>query len=140
MTDQTSNYNARGGRPMVGDPRKHTLSTKLNRSELRAVLSRIAASGLKRSEALRLLVLNEELPKVIHRGVDITATQAYQNLQPLQSNLNQIAHAFNVALSAGKLAEVKPERVEAMMRLLQDTASEVKSIRQEILSANGAES
>lgn len=140
MEQQNSNFGSRGGRPLVDDPRKHTLSTKLNRSELRSVLSRIAASGLKRSEALRLLVLNEEIPKVIHRGVDVTATRAHQNLQPLQSNLNQIAHAFNVALNTGKLAEVKPERVEAMMQLLEETASQVKSIRQEILSANGAES
>src|SRR5690606_5822714 len=82
----------RGGRPPLADPRRYTLSTKLNKSELATVRARLVTSKLGQSEALRLLILNERLPEKVHAGLDITATQAYQNLQPLQSNLNQIAH------------------------------------------------
>src|SRR5690606_8535190 len=102
------------GRPVSLNPRIFTVSAKLNSTELDFVLDRVRSSGLSRSEAFRLLLLHEQLPQVIHKGIDVNASAAYQNLQPLQSNLNQIAHALN----SKAFEHFPPEAIEGLLKLI----------------------
>lgn len=132
MNVSTSNQtkpSRRGGRPPAADPRVIVLSTKVNKEEFGTVMQRMAETGLKRSEALRLLILHEHLPKKIMGGLDITASEAYQRLQPLQSNLNQIAHALN----AERLSQIPPQGAQALLALIRKIEKEVKVLRQEVI-------
>lgn len=118
-----------GGRPAISDPRKITVSTRVNREEFARVMQRMRDTNLTRSEALRLLLLNEHLPQKIAGGIDITVSQAYQKLQPLQSNLNQIAHALN----GDRTSQINPDGLKAFVALIRKIEAEVKEIRQEII-------
>lgn len=99
-----------GGRPKVESPRHIRIYTKLNEAEKRIVDERVKNTGMSRSEILRLLILHDELPDFYYRGLNPFAVKGYQNLQPLQSNLNQIAHELNryagARLSNQKLAQI----------------------------------
>lgn len=104
MEQNSTNKSRRGGRPASEDPRKFIVSGKLNRAEHAQVMSKIRDAGLTRSEAVRLLLLNDRLPEKVFGGIDITSSEAYANLQPLQSNINQIAHWLN---------KVRPTNIDA---------------------------
>ena len=117
----------------MADPRRYTLSTKVNKSELATVRARLATSKLGQSEALRLLILNERLPERVHVGIDITAMTAYRNLQPLQSNLNQIAHELN----ADRTRQIPVEGARALLSLVRKIEAEVKAVRQDVIQGAG---
>lgn len=85
----------KGGRPRVDEPRIHRVYTKLTRSERDLINARVRGSGMSRSEAIRLLLLHDNIPDFYYRGLNPFAAAAFKNLQPLQSNLNQIAHQLN---------------------------------------------
>lgn len=136
MNVETQNQNIKkkkDGPPFLENPRRFTVSAKLNKDELDFVLTRIRATGLTRSEAFRLLLLHEELPSVVHKGVDVSASAAYQNLQPLQSNINQIARILN----SDRTSQLDLDGVNKIVQFVRKVEGEVKTLRQEIIGATG---
>lgn len=115
----------RGGRPRVNDPRAFTISTKVNSQEKALIDSKIKMSGLRNSEAIRVLLLNDKLPDSYYRGLNPFAVKGYQNLQPLQSNLNQIAHHLNQYAAAG--ARLNNDK---LTKIVVQTAKHTRAVEQ----------
>lgn len=125
------NHRHRGGRPLTSDPRKISITGKFTRAEFHQVMEKISASGLTRAAAVRMLLLHERLPQTVYGGVDVTASQAYAELQPLQSNLNQIAAWLNKS----RPAEIPRETVKSIHQNVVATYALVQKLRAEILTA-----
>src|SRR5690554_6609614 len=86
----------RGGRPANPDGKQcRSITAHYSQAEYDAVTAKIRAAGLRKSEAGRLLFLHQELPKKVPGGIHRHTTELYAKLQPLQSNINQIAHHLN---------------------------------------------
>jgi len=130
MTQPERRNPRKGGRPKSEDPRDITISGMLNRAEFASVMEKINASNMRRSEAVRLLLLNAKLPEKIYGGVDVSASAAYVNLQPLQSNLNQIAHWLNKT----QAANVTAETLKKINQNVVATYKLVRELRQQILT------
>jgi len=125
-------YGNKGGRPRSQNPLCKFIKARLTESEFNEITERAKRSGLTVADAIRLMLFSEKLPKKIYGGLDISAARAYQNLQPLQSNLNQIAHHLN---------ETRPEvmphadalQIALIVRQIED---EVRVLRHEIITTN----
>ncbi len=128
--DDTRKKPHRGGRPYASDPRKISITGKFSRTEFQQVMEKIRASGLTRAAAVRMLLLHEQLPKVVHGGVDVTASQAYAELQPLQSNLNQIAAWLNRV----RPTEITKEQAKSIHQNTTAVYGLVQKLRAEILT------
>lgn len=102
----------KGGRPRTINPRTHYIKTRVSAEEKAIIEQKIKLSGLTKSEAVRVLLLHDQLPDFYYRGLNPFAIAGFKNLQPLQSNLNQIAHRLNqhvasgARLGDGKLAKI----------------------------------
>lgn len=94
-------------------------------------MEKISASGLTRAAAVRMLLLHERLPQTVYGGVDITASQVYAELAPLQSNLNQIAGWLNKA----RPTEIPKDVIKSIHQNVQITYALVQKLRAEILTA-----
>jgi len=123
-----------GGRPKLDNPRTKVVRARLTESEFQTFSDNLEESGLKVFEALRLLVLNAQLPKKIYSGVAPQAAAAWVALQPLQSNLNQLAHWFN----SNKVREISIDDARRVGAVISRVESLVKQLRHEILTAPGA--
>lgn len=129
--DSTSKKHHRGGRPYASDPRKISITGKFTRAEFQQVMEKISASGLTRAAAVRMLLLHERLPQTVYGGIDITASQVYAELAPLQSNLNQIAGWLNKT----RPTEIPRETIKSIHQNVQTTYALVQKLRAEILTA-----
>ncbi|TEA79488.1 hypothetical protein [Allopusillimonas ginsengisoli] len=130
MPAKSGEKNRRGGRPKSDMPRDKFLKVRLSANELKTLDHRLTQSGYTRSEAVRLLVLHERLPEKIHAGLDVSASQAYVKLQPLQSNLNQIAAHLNRV----KPLEMSRSDLETIYKNTRVCESLLRKLRAEILT------
>lgn len=113
------------------DPRKFTLSTRVSAEEKEMIDVKLLKAGISPATAIRLMLLHENLPNTVEAGVNITAREAYINLQPLQSNLNQIAHQLNT-----NPGSIEIQIIQKLVPLLKQIESEVKQLRSEVLGAS----
>jgi len=93
--------------------------------------ARARDAGLSIAEAIRYLILHDKPPKKVYGGLDVSAATAYRNLQPLQSNLNQIAHHLNSA----KSDEIDGINVRELALLFIDLEQNVAQLRSDIVTA-----
>ncbi len=120
----------RGGRPHTANPRRRVVGVRFSDAELAEIQSKISVAGLRHSEAVRLLLLNDVLPTKVFGGTDVGAARAYQNLQPLQSNLNQLAKHMN----SDRTAQLSQGGAAKLWDLLKSIEREVKVLRSEVIT------
>lgn len=133
--NSTRNKNAEahkfGGHPFIDDPRRHFISTRLNDRELSIVESKILDCGLTKSEAVRLLLTHEVLPQKIYGGVNVLSAEAYLKLQPLQSNINQIARWLNKT----RPTTISAQNLQAIYKHMKAVEVFLRQLRQYILTS-----
>lgn len=127
-------FTKRGGRPRAENPRVVRVSAALTEIEAQHVFAKIQASGLTKSEAIRLLLLGEPLPEMRRVGFDPAALSGYAHLAPLASNLNQIARWFNKA----RPEQMTMDQARTAHKNIERTYAIVQKFRQELLHAGGA--
>jgi len=122
----------KGGRIKLEAPLCKSIRVKVTEREHREFMSRVDESGLSMSEAIRLIVFSERIPRKVYGGLDVSASDAYQKLQPLQSNLNQLCHHLNS--SRADIADgVNLPALAALVELIE---VEVRTLRAEIVAKN----
>lgn len=124
-----------GGRPRADDPRATKMTVSLTAGEADAFTRQVRAAGMNRSEAIRLLLINADLPAARKTGIDPGASDAYAKLQPLQSNLNQIASWLNKT----RPVDLSRSDLETIQKNVAVTYRLVATLRQEILGIAGAQ-
>lgn len=118
-----------GGRPREENPRYHTISARFTRAEYERVLRKILGSGLTKSEAVRILLLNDELPKKVHGGIDPGASESWAKLSTLQANINQIAKRLNES----RLGGISVEGAMKIVDYVRAVEVQVRALRAEIV-------
>jgi hypothetical protein len=88
-----------------------------------AVAVRISTSALIRSR-----VLGRPLPKGLVPALNV---QAWRELAPTRSNINQLAHHFNLAAQSGE----PPPGVVQVLEVLRTLEIDVKTLRLQLLGA-----
>lgn len=131
MTDADKSNRNKGGRPRVPEPRRHRLSVRLTEAEHKRIDELVSESNMSRSEAARLLFFNVDLPKKVAGGVHVDAAKLYTKLQPLQSNINQIAHRLNEQ----RPTNLSSDQINKITQLVLAAEKTVKDFRSWVLTA-----
>ena len=141
LSNPTVPQRKRGGRPANPDGKQcRSITAHFSQAEYDMVMSKIHTSGLRKSEAGRLLFLHQDLPKKVPSGVHRHAAQLYAKLQPLQSNINQIAHHLN----RQKPTNLNADAIRKITKLVLAAEKTIKDFRnwvvthQPNINSNGA--
>lgn len=132
MPANDTQFSKRGGRPRSENPRLCKIAGKFSEAEYVEVCSKIAGAGLTKSEAVRLLLLGEPFPVRLAPELG----ELYAKLQPLQSNLNQIARWMNTTQVDGMSAQ----NAHTLAQNIERTYKLIRRFRDQLLAAGTGKS
>jgi hypothetical protein len=105
----------KGGRPKLDNKRSFEYRVRLTQAESDELLFRAQVLETTPSDILRsfLTFKMPELPKNT-----VIQKEQYLELSKLATNINQIAHALNVALKAGDMPKLNKSAIDELKRLI----------------------
>jgi len=117
--------------------RSCTLNIRLTVDEKLALEAAARQHKISAGALVRLAVFSRELPDTRTVGIDPGALSAYRQLQPLQSNLNQLARHLNLAAQRGDLYRVVTRsEVGAVAKMTTAAYLLLRKLRREMIGAD----
>lgn len=111
-------------------------SIRLTPSEREVIKTAAASQRISAGALLRELIFSRKLPQTRTIGTDPGRLEAYQKLQPLQSNLNQLAHHLNTQARAGDSAEITRAQYKTLASAITETYKILRDLRNDLINAD----
>lgn len=111
-------------------------SIRLTPEEREAIKAAALAQRISAGVLLRELIFSRKLPQTRTIGTDPGRLEAYQKLQPLQSNLNQLAHHLNTQARAGGSVEITRDQYKTLAQAITETYKILRDLRNDLINAD----